>query len=693
MREKKYIAIGVFILILFLPLFVHSKSHYRYIKSPKTDFYFGYISYTEVKNDGKDPVVMREGEKQPEVAVLNFPLAPGDTILTSESRRCEIQFDTGTIIRLDVATELKIETILAKSLSTSKEISNFLLNKGEIYVMYKRYSLPEIFQVVTPNAAVKLRHNTVAMISAREDGSTDIQVKYGKAEVLFGPEEDSLQSQILKKSEKLTISAVHKALQGEYKEDADFELWNENLNENFKELHEGKVSLPAPIQRLPEAVFYFAQRYSNFYGEWIWNNLYGYVWRPYYNDYYPSGTWQPYIYGQWRELNGELFWVPMETWGWVPYHLGFWQWDEKLGWLWIPGSLFAPAWVDWDFFFGYYTWWPWSPMDWLYLGYYPYYYTGYYGYYYPYYYWYNPPGVPGEGGKNVLTVIRKDQLKKHMASPQPLPKELKKVCNNILTALEKGDQEVLAPLKKISEQRVMVKKEDLNAVRIQEKIKKAGEIQLPKQKESVPPKTFRNPYRDAVKTFKQNNLRAYVGKALELTWGKKATMDISLAPKIEKRTSLDRAQQQEAREKIGDMKGEIGKQRMVPVEKGALARRGEQNAPYAPISPRRVSPLNFRDWNPDSRVARQAGVSIQYVSRSNEIRCPELRLSSNTVHGSHNMAVMTGISPSGGGSYSGSGASSSSGSSGAKSSGSSSSQKGGSSHGGGSHGGGTKKNN
>jgi hypothetical protein len=42
----------------------------------------------------------------------------------------------------------------------------------------------------------------------------------------------------------------------------------------------------------------------------------------------------------------------------------------------------------------------------------------------------------------------------------------------------------------------------------------------------------------------------------------------------------------------------------------------------------------FRDWNPDVKVARKAGISIRYSSRSNEVRCPELNISSRHVSGS-----------------------------------------------------------
>ena len=102
---------------------------YKYINAWNTDIYFGHVIYPEAKHDGKDAVVLREGRRTLEVADLNLPLAPGDTIRTSE-RRCEIQFDTGTVIRIDRNSELKIETILAQSLSSNNQLTNLLLLKG-----------------------------------------------------------------------------------------------------------------------------------------------------------------------------------------------------------------------------------------------------------------------------------------------------------------------------------------------------------------------------------------------------------------------------------------------------------------------------------------------------------------------------------------------------------------------------------
>ena len=80
--------------------------NYKVVNGPR-DLYFGHISYIEPAPGGTDPVVQRQGGAEPEPGVINLPIGPGDTVRTSGDRRCEIQFDTGTIVRLDVATEVR----------------------------------------------------------------------------------------------------------------------------------------------------------------------------------------------------------------------------------------------------------------------------------------------------------------------------------------------------------------------------------------------------------------------------------------------------------------------------------------------------------------------------------------------------------------------------------------------------------
>jgi hypothetical protein len=71
---------------------------------------------------------------------------------------------TGGILRLDGETEVTLETVLARSLSSSQKLTNLVLLRGHIHLNHRRHSRSEVFQVLTPNSAVKLDDRTVATV-------------------------------------------------------------------------------------------------------------------------------------------------------------------------------------------------------------------------------------------------------------------------------------------------------------------------------------------------------------------------------------------------------------------------------------------------------------------------------------------------------------------------------------------------
>ncbi len=579
------------------------------------EMYFGHISYLEPDSGGKGPLVFRDGRTIPETAVLNLPLGPGDIIQTFDGPRCEVQFDNGTIVRLDTNTKLKIETLLAGSLSTAKKVSNLLLAQGQVYVMHKKYDSLEIFQVITPHAAVKLNHNSVALIQMPKEWQTAVQVERGKAYLLYGHDKFHIQEKKVNVQERLVASGDpdNTVEPAEYIARSDFKAWNDAVNENFKALHEENL-LPKPVQNLPPAVFYFAQSYGSLYGEWIWHDLYGYVWRPYFNDSYPWGTWAPYIYGNWESYRGQLFWIPGEPWGWVPYHLGIWMWDKNKGWVWMPGSMFAPAWAVWDFYSGYYAWRPWFLWDWMYLDSYltPGLYWGFAGY--PDYY--VEPGTgsdPGVPPSKTLYTIRKDQLKRKDNPSLPLPKEMKKALKATVNALKRGDENALASLREVSRQSVYMRGSDLAAGRWQGKI---FDLDRPlKNIGGQPPlersEAIRSSVAVSTAALRAIHRRQFISEM-------ETRLNPAKSDLINRAPSLAR-----------DFR--FNPERMEAADVRRIERGEEQYGhPRSTDSVGRPS-LRFRDWNPDIRTGIHLGVDIRYDSRRNEVVAPELGLRSGDV--------------------------------------------------------------
>lgn len=81
------------------------------------------------------------------------------------------------------------------------------------------------------------------------------------------------------------------------------------------------------------------------YGDWRETDDYGYVFQP--REAEQSRHWRPYTDGRWVYTDAGWTWVSEEPFGWATYHYGRWARLQNVGWVWVPGQEWAPAWVSW----------------------------------------------------------------------------------------------------------------------------------------------------------------------------------------------------------------------------------------------------------------------------------------------------------------------------------------------------------
>jgi hypothetical protein len=105
-------------------------------------------------------------------------------------------------------------------------------------------------------------------------------------------------------------------------------------------------SLAAPLHRADASgsvtISFFYDELSP-HGDWVTVGNYGHCWRPRGID----RNWQPYLNGEWLYTENGWTWVSYDPWGGDPYHYGTWSRSSVYGWVWIPGTIWAPAWVTW----------------------------------------------------------------------------------------------------------------------------------------------------------------------------------------------------------------------------------------------------------------------------------------------------------------------------------------------------------
>ncbi len=97
-------------------------------------------------------------------------------------------------------------------------------------------------------------------------------------------------------------------------------------------------------ERAPQSYDTFYRKLEP-YGAWRESTDYGYVWQP--RSAQQSRNWRPYTDGRWAYTDAGWTWVSEEPFGWATYHYGRWTRLSEIGWVWVPGDEWAPAWVSW----------------------------------------------------------------------------------------------------------------------------------------------------------------------------------------------------------------------------------------------------------------------------------------------------------------------------------------------------------
>jgi len=133
---------------------------------------------------------------------------------------------------------------------------------------------------------------------------------------------------------------------------ASLEEKEENLGARGQELSErdreiaGREALPfeQEEQTLPVADYGTFYDSLSSYGSWFETPDYGYVWQP---AVVREANWRPYSRGRWVCSDRGWTWVSEEPFGWATYHYGRWALTSGRGWIWVPGTEWAPCWVSW----------------------------------------------------------------------------------------------------------------------------------------------------------------------------------------------------------------------------------------------------------------------------------------------------------------------------------------------------------
>lgn len=327
------------------------------------DAHQSYITY-----DDSDSVLVQSDGREVDARV-NLPVYPGDEVRAARRGRTELRLADGNIIALDRDSVVRFESMLM-NYEEGGEQTVIALANGHALV-YRGYEGAEPLRLDSPNASFVSDRESIYGVETNSRGIDVVTVFEGSVEVRT-PKGTTL----LREGERAKIDPT-----GVYDRRAisnvaasEFERWFLMRAERYA----NKTS-----RHLDASIAYAADELDE-NGRWVYVKDYDqWAWSP-----YVATGWRPYNYGYWGWGANGACWISYEPWGWVPYHYGSWSYVSTFGWIWFPGSVYAPAWV----------YWAWGPS---WVGWVPWGYYSYYGGYYPWLYDpYCDPRVYGRYGFN-----------------------------------------------------------------------------------------------------------------------------------------------------------------------------------------------------------------------------------------------------------------------------------------------------
>jgi hypothetical protein len=255
-------------------------------------------------------------------AALNAPLMADDRLLTSSSSRAEVQLDSANMIRIGPNSEVRF---------TAMDTHGFQVQiaAGTVTFRTLRPSQAQV-EVDTPSVAVRPLRPGAYRVTVHEDGTSEISVRLGEAEIDSQRGGEHLESG-------QTMAARGPA------SDAEFQIAQPLPYDNFDRWNDERdryIQGSQSYRHVSPDISGAEDLDQN--GQWVNDPNYGSVWQP--TNVGPD--WAPYQNGRWvwEDFYGWT-WVSYDPWGWAPYHYGRWFWGVG-GWAWYPGPVFAhPYWA------------------------------------------------------------------------------------------------------------------------------------------------------------------------------------------------------------------------------------------------------------------------------------------------------------------------------------------------------------
>jgi len=260
----------------------------------------------------------RPGAQDWAPALVNTPIASGDQLYAGPGANLEMQIAPRAFLRAGAETQLAVD-------SQEPDYMQLRVTQGHLSLDLRSLPAAHTVEVDTPNAAFTVEHSGYYRVEVKDDSTTFISRRGGRASVTPAGGQDAE----IAPSEEVVVSGSDAPQVASYvaPELDAWDHWNyERTDDQIDAVSSRYVS---------EGVYGADDLDQN--GSWRVVPSYGSVWIP---SAVPAG-WAPYTTGRWMmDPFYGWTWVDAAPWGWAPFHYG--RWVHLPGyWAWAPGPVVA----------------------------------------------------------------------------------------------------------------------------------------------------------------------------------------------------------------------------------------------------------------------------------------------------------------------------------------------------------------
>jgi len=225
------------------------------------------------------------GTKEWQVASVNVPVRAGDRFWTPEDARMELQFQNGTVLRLDYKSTLDV-------LNLSETMMQFHLSMGHLLFRSSRRPTKTI-QVDLPDSSLVVQDKALFRVDLTPEGE-EFGLFQGAMQVATSANKTQIRT-----GEMLTLENGSAEVSPLTPED-EWERWNTQRDQ-------GQLKAAAAAPYLPPELNAYADD-LNSNGDWVNVPDYGYCWEP---RIAVGIDWAPYRLGHWVFMDDDWKGFPL----------------------------------------------------------------------------------------------------------------------------------------------------------------------------------------------------------------------------------------------------------------------------------------------------------------------------------------------------------------------------------------------